>query len=240
MSSEDLSSDKTPAFDHFARDYDTAITKGLKFTGETKEYFAEKRALILSRNLSKLDHNPASILDFGCGTGTTTPLFRKHFSPCSISGTDPSEKSLEIAHTQHAGCTGISFIHTEEFTANSEFDLAYCNGVFHHIIPAQRQESIELIYKALTPGGYFSFWENNPWNPMTRFIMKRVPFDSDAILVWPRNARRNLARAGFRIISTSYAFIFPSALRAFRFLEPPLCKLPLGGQYHILCRKPDG
>ena len=34
---------------------------------------------------------------------------------------------------------------------------------------------------ALRPGGLFAFWENNPWNPGTRLVMSRIPFDRDAI-----------------------------------------------------------
>jgi hypothetical protein len=41
-------------------------------------------------------------------------------------------------------------------------------------------------------------------------------------------------------VSTDFVFIFPALLKTLRFLEPPLRKLPLGGQYHVLCRKPKG
>ena len=238
MSSEDLTPKKNSSFDHFAGDYDTALSKGLRFTGETKEYFSENRTLILSKSLRALGHEPASILDFGCGTGSTTPHFRKHFRNASICGVDPSKQSLVIARSKHGKDPKASFIHTETFTEDETFDLAYCNGVFHHIHPQDREQSLQRIYKSLSPGGYFSFWENNPWNPMTRFIMKRVPFDHDAILVWPHRARQMLHSTGLRIISTNYEFIFPALLSPLRFLESPLSKIPLGGQYHILCTKP--
>jgi len=44
-------------------------------------------------------------------------------------------------------------------------DLAYCNGVFHHIAPDARPEALAMIRDALKPGGLFAFWENNAWNP---------------------------------------------------------------------------
>jgi len=238
MSSEDLSPDADSTFDDFANDYDSALNQGLRFTGECKEYFSAKRILLLANHLEKLQASPKSILDFGCGTGSSTPFFLKHFNSAEISGIDPSEKSLEIAHKAHGTETGPTYITTDAFTPRSQFDLAYCNGVFHHIPACEQLLSAKLVFDSLKPGAHFSFWENNPWNPMTRFIMKRVPFDHDARLIWPNKARRLLRLAGFRIIATNFAFVFPSGLKMLRFLEYPLCKLPLGGQYHVLCSRP--
>src|SRR5262249_19225859 len=116
-------------------------------------------------------------------------------------------------------------------------DLAYTTGVFHHIPPTSHMASLRQIWTALKPGGLFAFWEHNPWNPGTRYIMSRIPFDHDAIMVWPRGARRLLRAAGFEIRGTDFVFVFPSFLRRLRWLEPWLCKLPLGGQYLVLARK---
>ena len=99
--------------------------------------------------------------------------------------------------------------------------------------------ALATVYASLKPGGYFAFWENNPWNPITRLAMRLVPFDADAILVWPGAARRLLREGGFEVISTDYVFFFPKFLAAFRFLEPSLSWLPLGGQYLVLSRKPE-
>ncbi len=117
-----------------------------------------------------------------------------------------------------------------------EFDLAYCNGVFHHIAPGQRLEALALIHGALCAGGLFSFWENNPWSPATRYVMSRCAFDRDAILLSPPEARALLRRGGFQILRTDFRFIFPRVLRAFRPIEDALYRLPLGAQYQVLCR----
>ncbi|MCP4849634.1 MAG: class I SAM-dependent methyltransferase [Verrucomicrobiaceae bacterium] len=238
MSSEDLTPDADSTFDDFATNYDASLKRGLRFTGESKEYFSDNRILLLAKHLEKLKSSPKRILDFGCGTGGSIPFFQKNFDLAEISGIDPSEKSLQIARKTHGTQRGAKFLNTETFNPSPQFDLAYCNGVFHHIPTPEQLPSAKLVFESLNPGAYFSFWENNPWNPMTRFIMKRVPFDHDAILIWPRSARRLLRLAGFNIIATSFAFVFPSALKYLRFLERPLCKLPLGGQYQVLCRKP--
>jgi SAM-dependent methyltransferase len=117
-----------------------------------------------------------------------------------------------------------------------EFDLAYCNGVFHHIAPGQRLEALALIHGAMRAGGLFSFWENNPWSPATRYVMSRCAFDRDAILLSPPEARALLRRGGFEIVRTDFRFIFPRVLRALRPIEDAVYRLPFGAQYQVLCR----
>ncbi len=238
MSSED-SPQTTPdaEFDAFAEDYDAALDRGLALTGESKTFFAEGRVKWLAGCLRKAGHTPGRCLDFGCGTGTAAPFLLDLLGAESITGIDPSEDSLQVARRDH-GSTGADYTTTADFAAEAEFDSAYCNGVFHHIPPADRPGAVAQVFTALRPGGYFSLWENNPWNPVTRFMMSRVPFDKDAILLWPGETRRLLRAAGFEICRTDFAFIFPAALSALRRLEPALCKFPLGGQYQVLARKP--
>ena len=98
-------------------------------------------------------------------------------------------------------------------------DLAYCNGVFHHIPPAQRAEALALVNRALRVGGLFSFWENSPWSLATRYVMSRCAFDRDAIMLTPPEARSLLRNGGFEILRTDFRFIFPRALRALRKIE---------------------
>jgi SAM-dependent methyltransferase len=148
---------------------------------------------------------------------------------------DPSESSLEEARIQWADY-GVSFA-TGTSDRIGTCDLAFCNGVFHHIPVEDRPAAFASVRETLKPGGYFAFWENNPWNPLTRLAMRLVPFDADAILVWPGEAGRLLRKNGFEVLSTDYVFFFPKFLSAFRFLEPWLRWLPLGGQYLVLCRK---
>ena len=97
--------------------------------------------------------------------------------------------------------------------------------------------ALAQVHRALRPDGLFAFWENNPWNPGTRWAMSRVPFDADAIVIRPGEARRLLRAAGFHLLSTDFLFYFPRALSALRFLEKSLVKVPLGGQYLVLAQK---
>ena len=228
---------ESPAeFDEFAGDYDAALNKGLALSGEGKEFFAAGRMQWLARLFEKMGESPRVAVDFGCGTGTATPYFFETLGVEKLTGTDLSEKSLETARKQWSDFPNATFTATGS-ESPGEADLVYCNGVFHHIPPANRAAAIRQIAAALKPGGLFALWENNPWNPVTRYAMSRVPFDRDAILVWPSQARRLLREGGLEVLRTDYVFFFPKLLGAFRGLEPSLCKVPFGGQYLALGRK---
>ncbi len=228
--------DPAPEFDAFAEDYDAALGKGLAISGESKDFFAAGRLKWLARQLEKIGARPRSALDFGCGTGSATPHLFEHLPIQRLTGTDPSEKSLAVAESTWSGEFPVTFRLTGTGTPEPH-DLAYCNGVFHHIPPAHRAAALAEVHRSLAPGGCFAFWENNPWNPVTRYAMSRVPFDRDAILVWPHEARRLLREAGFTVQLTHYVFFFPRSLAPLRAIEPVLCRVPFGGQYLVLARR---
>ena len=220
-------------FDSFADKYDQALQSGLDLSGEKKDFFAHGRVNILARLLGT---RPLTrILDYGCGTGSAIPYLRALPNVADVIGVDISDKSLDRARTTWRQ-PHVEFHNISALSKLGSFDLAFCNGVFHHIPISERSEAVSQIYRALKPNGLFAFWENNPWNPGTRWVMSRIPFDRDAILLWPKEARRLLSQAGFEIVSTHFAFIFPKALGFLRFTEWSLRHLPFGAQYIILAR----
>ncbi len=224
-------------FDSYSHDYDTALHQGISVSGENKDYFARGRIAWLRKCLRQLGYPARKILDFGCGTGSATPFFQEYFQPEQFVGIDVSEKSIEIASRKY-GSNKIHFYLIDELNEQNTFDMVFCNGVFHHIPLAKRQEAVRKIFQLLKPGGYLAFWENNPWNPGTRYIMSRIPFDRDAITLSKSNAKELLSKSGFDIISTNFLFIFPHVFRIFRKFEILFRRLPIGAQYQILCRKP--
>lgn len=84
-------------FDHFAEDYDGALNEGLSVTGETKDYFAQKRIQWLARCLRSIQCTPAGVLDYGCGTGSAIPFLIRSLQPEALIGVDTSQKSIQIA-----------------------------------------------------------------------------------------------------------------------------------------------
>ena len=225
-----------PEFDQYANDYEALVERSLAASGEGPAYFARRRAEFLTNQLSRLGVRPERVLDFGCGTGGAVPHLLEVLRPAGVVGVDPSAKSLEVARKRH-GAANVTFHLPSDSPPTGDIDVAYCNGVFHHIPPRQRAEAVDYVYRSLRPGGVFSFWEHNPFNPGTRYSMYRCPFDEDAVTLTAGQARRLLRAAGFRVLRTDYLFIFPRFLKALRGLEAVVTKLPLGGQYEILCRK---
>jgi SAM-dependent methyltransferase len=222
-------------FDAYADNYDEALAMGLSITGESKDYYASARVWWLAKRLAKAKWPVRTVMDFGCGTGSGVPFLFDGLGAKLVHGVDVSQASLDTARQMHAR-DGATFALIDEPIA-ATFDLAFCNGVFHHIPVAERHRAAAYVFDALVPGGLFALWENNPWNPGTRYIMSRVPFDRDAIVITPFEARRLLRDAGFEIISTDYLFVFPHLLRALRPLERLLTPFPIGGQYLVLARK---
>lgn len=226
-----------PTFDAYAEDYDAGLQAGLDVTGESKEFFARERLKFLSRLLAKNNFRPTSVLDYGCGTGSATPFLREFLGVKRIVGVDVSEKSLAVARKMHGGAGDATFFSFDDFIPDGSFDMAFCNGVFHHIPPAIRPGAIDCVFKSLRPGGLFALWENNPWNPGTRWVMSRCPFDREAITISPPAGRKMIRQGGFKMLRTDHLFIFPHALRFLRPIEPLVSRVPLGGQYQMLCEK---
>jgi SAM-dependent methyltransferase len=231
------SDEKTSEFDLFAGDYDVDLGKGISVSGEDKEYFAAGRIHILAIRLKELNFYPRKIMDFGCGTGSAIPYLGKAFPESSIVGAEVSEKSIDIAKERHK-FENVSFCLLKSLSLEEKFDLVFCNGVFHHILRVERSESIKRIYNSLNLNGYFALWENNPWNPGTRLVMSRIPFDRDADPINPIEARKMLTNEKFKISKIDFAFYFPRQLKFLRTLEPLLSNIPLGAQYQILGTKP--
>lgn len=218
--------------------YDDDLNRGLSLSGESKDFFAQGRLAWLARRLgSGAAAAPQAILDYGCGGGDTTARLAQRWPQARVVGVDTSE-SLIAAAARGPGAGRCEFHRLDRVPEGLRFDLAYCNGVFHHVPVAERPAALAWIRSRMAPGGTFALWENNPWNPGTRWVMSRIPFDRDAVMLSPPGAVRLLARAGFAVRSLDFAFVFPRFLGWARPLERGLCKLPLGAQYQVLGRVP--
>ncbi|SPF44426.1 hypothetical protein SBA1_530062 [Candidatus Sulfotelmatobacter kueseliae] len=134
--------------------------------------------------------------------------------------------SIALARQSNYGA-GVSFLCTDEWTPDGTMELAFCNGVFHHIPLRERHDCLVAIRRALRPGGLFAFWENNPWNPGTRYVMSQCAFDENAITISPREARKILSGEGFRVLRTDSLFYFPRQLRLLQSTERWFRHLPV-------------
>jgi SAM-dependent methyltransferase len=224
------------AFDAYAEGYEDALQRGVGLSGEDSSYFARERVAWVGRRLERMGMRARKVLDFGCGTGSTSQYLLQLPGTTGVLGMDVSSRLIESARRDY-GSDRVEFATLAE-KPDVRADLAYCNGVFHHIPLAQRAGAVASVFGALRPGGLFAFWENNPWNPGTRLVMHRIPFDRDAIMLSAREARRLLTAGGFEVLRTDFRFVFPRLLAPLRRFEPALAKAPLGAQYMVLVRRP--
>ena len=224
-------------FDDFAATYDLALDDALAVSGEDKDYFARGRVQWLAGVLERTGFRPQSLMDFGCGTGSTVPYLVERFAPERVIGVDVSAKSIAVARQRHAA-TNVTFTLPEDRRPDGTIDLVFCNGVFHHVPVEERAAAVAYVRESLRPGGVFALWENNPWNPGTRYIMSRCSFDRDAITIPAPRAQRLLRDAGFEILRTDFLFVFPRLLRGLRWIEPVISRLPFGAQYEVLAMRP--
>ena len=227
-----------PLFDR-ADEYDAMLHQGLRLSGEDKTFFQRGRLADLRRQLPP-GFEPSRVLDFGCGLGDTTTLLAAAFPSARLVGVDTAAPAIAHARATR-GSERIAFATVDELAPEGNFDLAYTNGVFHHIEPRQRPAAARRILQCLKPGGLFALFENNPLNPGTRLVMSRIEFDRDAEPFRAGSARRLLRQAGFQLPSSPrYLFVYPRPLAWLRFSEPWLTRLPLGGQYWVMGRRPAG
>jgi SAM-dependent methyltransferase len=225
-------------FDRYSTNYDDVLNAGLRVTGDDKDYFAAARVRWTARQLAALGAAARTVLDFGCGTGATAPILARELRAARVIGVDESRASIDEARRLHASDV-CSFVHAAQSIEDATCDVAYVNGVLHHVASLDQPRVLATIRAALRPGGMLALWENNPANPGTRWVMRRLPFDRDAVMLWPSRTRRLVERASFSVVAIDYCFFFPRPLAALRVLEPSLRSVPLGGQYVVFARRPD-
>lgn len=219
-------------FNEVSANYEEVLSRGISLSGENSDYFAHNRVDHTAKLHACVDAKAETIMDFGCGTGGSVGYLLDAFNPNTLLATDTSDRSLQLLKKKY----NSPKIKTEKVVtsnAKSDCDLCYCNGVFHHILPKDREKAAKFVYDSLQSGGYFYFWENNPWNPVTHWVMSRIPFDRKAVKIFPHQAIKLLQKVGFEIKLIHFMFIFPRFLKILRPIERFALRLPFGCQYLV-------
>lgn len=223
-----MQEDAEPKFDSYAKAYEGLHRASIAASGEDPAYFHDYKIACLRRK--GLLRGP--LLDYGCGTGNLTERFaRAHGDVHELHGYDPSTESLAEARERAPSAR----LHTETATLpRGHFATVVLSGVLHHVVPRERDGVLETVRSTLRPGGHIVVFEHNPLNPVTRRAVAACPFDDDAILLWPWEARRLLRRAGFDSVTLDYIVFFPKRLAILRPFEPRLRRVALGAQQMLV------
>jgi SAM-dependent methyltransferase len=100
---------------------------------------------------------PGRAIDLGCGSARNAIFLAR--SGFSVEAVDYSQSAIEWARDRviEAGAA-VSLAHESVFKLNLTtgcYDFVYDSGCFHHIAPHRRMKYVELVVRALKPGGWF-------------------------------------------------------------------------------------
>lgn len=217
-----------PEFDQYVDSYENDLKQSMPALFAENDYFAQYKINYVARCLAR--QQPKLFLDFGCGIGRSLSLVKQQFPSTVLWGYDVSPQSIEVARKRSA--------HTH-FTSNmadlpaNTFDVIFAANVFHHIPLAERVANLALCKQLLTHHGRLFLFEHNPFNPLTRLVFERCPYDKDAVMLKKQEVLAMAEKVGLNVRQSSYTLFFPRPLALLRPLEGLLTWLPLGAQYCV-------
>jgi trans-aconitate methyltransferase len=137
---------KEAEFDKFADDYNETLVKELGKFGKYRN-----TAFIYKAQLLKhiLEHEPKSILDFGCGIGSNIPYLRACFENTKLYGCDISPKSIEAAKENYPYCEFTVINKVDDLEIYKNIDCIFINTVMHHIPQNEHEYWIDGLYNIL-------------------------------------------------------------------------------------------
>jgi SAM-dependent methyltransferase len=223
-------------FDAYARDYDLLLKDPIRdrFAGNSL-FFHERKLRVLLDYLARRAQVPGKLrwLDIGCGRGELLRLGAAHFAEAA--GCDLSADMLKY-------CSGLRVIPQREAAlipfGDRGFDVVSAACVYHHLGQGERMAMTREASRVLRPGGVFVIFEHNPWNPVTRAIVRRTPVDANAVLLSLPETKRLMRCAGLALSAARFYLFFPERLyRRCAGVESRLGFIPVGGQYAVFARQ---
>lgn len=199
-------------------------------------HFHWRKWILIERFLSERGLSPQNLawLDVGCGRGELLALCGGKFQ-CAV-GCDPSYGMLPsnppFRVYEQRSQTELPF-------DDRSFDFVTVVCVMHHVPENHRQKLMNEVQRVLRSGGFCCVIEHNPWNPVTRAIVKRCPVDVDAQLQSAGDVKRLIRGSGLLRVRLEYFLYLPEAVyHRFGALERVFSKSPLGGQYALFAQAP--
>jgi SAM-dependent methyltransferase len=98
---------------------------------------------------------PGRVLELGCGNGRNASYLAG--LGCTVDAVDFSAQAIDWARARaESAGVPVSFQQCSIFDAAvtaGSYDLVYDSGCFHHLPPHRRKDYVDLVHRALKPGG---------------------------------------------------------------------------------------
>jgi 2-polyprenyl-3-methyl-5-hydroxy-6-metoxy-1,4-benzoquinol methylase len=149
------------------------------------------------------DFDGKRILDFGCGSGSSTMVLARMFPHSQIVGIELSPEYLEVADKRllFYGYENVRFLQSPSGTTLptdiGQFDFIVMSAVFEHLLPDERRAIMPKLWAHLRIGGclllnqtphrFFPFESHTTGLPLINYLPDRV-----AHFVARRFSRRDL------------------------------------------------
>lgn len=219
------------AFDGYAHSYENDVDRSVSFTGRNSTFYARRKVEILEE-IVRQGPGPLqelSLLDVGCGTGTTDQTLAARVR--SLHGVDISAEMLtkaqqNVPEAQFSWYDGVTLPFDDGM-----FDVVVAICVLHHVPMSQRSNLVSEMVRVGRHDGVVAVFEHNPYNPLTCHAVNTCELDRDAVLLPPRETLGLLKKsAGVEPECRHYLFS-PLGGATGRSLDRHLRRIPLGGQY---------
>lgn len=131
-----------------------------------------------------------SVLDFGCGSGSSTMVLARMFPRSRIVGIELSPEYLDLARRRlrFYGYTNVEFLLSPSGTSLPEglgqFDFIVMSAVFEHLLPDERRTIMPRLWEHLAPSGrlllnqtphrFFPFESHTTGLPFINYLPDRV------------------------------------------------------------------
>jgi SAM-dependent methyltransferase len=175
------------------------------------------------------------VLDIGSGIGLVDKIIKSRIK--NLYGVDVEDGVVEQAINNNPDVNYRKYDGENlPFEANT-FDIAFAINVMHHVPPGLWENFSKEMHRVLKRGGIGVVFEHNPFNPLTRKVVRDCEFDRDAVLLSHKKIQDLFKNASLKVDDKAYIMFFPFKGKIFRSIEAGLKWLPLGAQQYVSGKK---
>jgi ubiquinone/menaquinone biosynthesis C-methylase UbiE len=225
-----------PTYDEFRDRYVDDLDAAVGFSGKDHAFFTRRKAtelLELAERHVAAAHT-LNVLDVGCGIGLTDAFLAGRVA--RLTGVDVGPGVLERAaarnpdvHYELSDGENLPF-------GDGIFDVTFCASVVQVLPPERRVVFLDELRRVTSDRGMVVVFEHNPYNPLTRVVVRRFSHGHDVHMLPARQLVDLAERAGLAVLERAHILLLPSESRAAQTLERRLERLPLGAQYVVAAR----